>query len=99
MTEPKEHWHLDKRVPISLIATMLAQTVAIVWWASSIDNRVTQLENVTLDQRSKDAASSSQLQQLNNNMTRLDTSFSYMIDSQQEMKDDIRTLLDESRSN
>jgi hypothetical protein len=36
-----EPWHLDKKVPIALIATIFAQTVAIVWWASGVDHRVT----------------------------------------------------------
>jgi Tfp pilus assembly protein PilO len=33
-------WHLSKSVPISLIATIFFQSVAIVWWASSIESRV-----------------------------------------------------------
>lgn len=40
MGEPHEPWHLDKRVPIALIAAIVVQTVAIVWWAASIDARV-----------------------------------------------------------
>jgi hypothetical protein len=36
-TEP---WHLDKRVPIALILTLLAQTVGIVWWAASLSGQV-----------------------------------------------------------
>ena len=47
--EPEDHnWHLDRRVPIALIATIFitftSQTVAGVWWASSISERVNQLE-------------------------------------------------------
>lgn len=44
-------WHLDKRVPIAFILTMMLQTAAIVWWASGLDaqqaalfNRVEKLE-------------------------------------------------------
>lgn len=40
MSEPREPWHLDKRVPIALIAAIIVQTVTIVWWAASIDARV-----------------------------------------------------------
>jgi hypothetical protein len=35
-----EPWHLDKRVPIALIATILIQTAGIVWWASGITGTV-----------------------------------------------------------
>lgn len=39
-----EHWHLDKRVPLALIATLFLQTAGIVWWASGINTRVESLE-------------------------------------------------------
>lgn len=43
MPEPSAtSWHLDKRVPISLILAIAIQTVTIVWWASSMESRVTQ---------------------------------------------------------
>lgn len=38
-------WHLDKRVPIAFICTILLQTFAIGWWTSRIDSRVTVLES------------------------------------------------------
>jgi len=39
-----EPWHLDKKVPIALIATIFAQTIAMVWWASGVDHRVAAVE-------------------------------------------------------
>ncbi len=45
---PAEPWHLDRKVPIALIATILAQTVAIVWWASGIHHRVASVEATQL---------------------------------------------------
>ena len=38
---PREPWHLDKRVPIALIAVLVAQTMGWVWWAASMDARTT----------------------------------------------------------
>lgn len=38
-------WHLDKRVPIALIVTLLAQSFAAVWWASAMHGRVSVLES------------------------------------------------------
>jgi hypothetical protein len=37
-------WHLDKKVPIALIASLAIQTIAIVWWAASLSTRVDALE-------------------------------------------------------
>ena len=33
-------WHLDKKVPIGLIAIIVIQTTGIVWWASTINYQV-----------------------------------------------------------
>lgn len=38
------HWHLDKRVPITLIVAILGQTAGLGWFAASITERVTNLE-------------------------------------------------------
>ena len=37
-------WHLDKRVPLALMVTIILQTAAAVWAASSLYQRVEQLE-------------------------------------------------------
>lgn len=36
----REPWHLDKRVPIALIFTIVLQTAGAVWWASQISSDV-----------------------------------------------------------
>ena len=44
MTEPtnpaKESWHLDKRITIGQILTMLSTGAILITWAVSIENRV-----------------------------------------------------------
>ena len=40
----REPWHFDRRVPIALIAAIVLQTVAIVWWAATTDSRVANTE-------------------------------------------------------
>ena len=39
-----QQWHLDKRVPLALIMTIIIQTAGLVWWASSLSERVNSLE-------------------------------------------------------
>jgi hypothetical protein len=34
--ERQEAWHLDKRVPIALIAAIVMQTMGAIWWAASV---------------------------------------------------------------
>jgi len=33
-------WHLSKSVPISFILAIVSQTVALVWYVSSLDNNI-----------------------------------------------------------
>jgi len=37
--EKNEHWHLDKRVPVSIIAAMLFYAGTALWWAATIDGK------------------------------------------------------------
>lgn len=40
----EEPWHLDKRVPVALILTLLAQFGFGVWWVSQADSRMAAAE-------------------------------------------------------
>jgi hypothetical protein len=44
-TEENEGWHLDKKVPLTLIAAILFQTAGFAYWAASQESRITVLEN------------------------------------------------------
>lgn len=43
-----EQWHLDKRVPITLIFAIFIQTASAFWWASQMESRVEVLERENL---------------------------------------------------
>lgn len=43
--EKNENWHLDKKVPLSIILTIFVQTIGLVWWAVQLDSRVNAMEN------------------------------------------------------
>lgn len=52
----KTDWHLDKRIPVALIVTLLAYGGIGLWWASGIESRVEgqgaridRLENAALE--------------------------------------------------
>jgi CII-binding regulator of phage lambda lysogenization HflD len=38
--DQKEDWHLSKSVPISFILAIIMQTIALVWYVSSLDSNV-----------------------------------------------------------
>ena len=43
--ETDRDWHLDKKVPIALLAAIVLQSLGIGWWASDLSGRVTRLEH------------------------------------------------------
>ena len=40
-----EEWHLDKRIPIGIIFTIIAQTVILGYWLGSLEQRVSSMES------------------------------------------------------
>ena len=52
--QTKEHWHLDKKVPIGIIAAMLTQFAGGLWFVSKLDARVYALEMAGVTQRERD---------------------------------------------
>lgn len=78
---PKESWHLDKRIPIALIITLLSQFAAVIGYISKLDARVDQqsyrierLEASDREQTGKIATSSDgiiRLQEQSAHQTRL----------------------------
>jgi hypothetical protein len=48
-------WHLDKRVPLALIAAILLQSAAFGFWVGGLAARVVHVEQWQSDNRSIDA--------------------------------------------
>lgn len=46
MTEQthKQHWSVDRKVPLALIFAIFMQTAGAFWWAGKVDSRLTYLE-------------------------------------------------------
>lgn len=88
MTKPPDierEWHLDKRVPIALIITLMAQTAGIVWWASALSSRVGVLEK-------SDESSVSQNSQLNTQLTSIAVDISALKEKAQATNDDVSDI-------
>lgn len=40
--EQRQSWHLDKKVPITIVTALVVQTIALVWQASALNSAVKQ---------------------------------------------------------
>lgn len=55
MSEPTDnHWHLDKKVPISIILVIVMQGIAGLWVVADIKKDVEILKAAMLEQRNRD---------------------------------------------
>lgn len=43
----KEGWHLDKKIPLSIILALLIQTAVLLMWGARLEQRVTTTELTT----------------------------------------------------
>jgi TolA-binding protein len=64
MANEPEHWHLDKRVPVAIIFAILLQTAGAIWWAATIQGRVSNNERgiANLDMRTDNMRNAAQAQ-------------------------------------
>lgn len=40
MPTDREHWTLDRKVPVAIVATILIQLIGFAWYAAKLDARV-----------------------------------------------------------
>jgi Tfp pilus assembly protein PilO len=80
-------WHLDKKVPISIIVAMLAQFAGGLWFISKLDSRVGALEDRIASQRERDnlqdQQSASSLSLLRGQLDRMDAKLDRLVERQQ----------------
>lgn len=88
MADNSESWHLDKRVNVSVILTLLGHLAVSLWWASSINERVTvaetrieRLANVSEMQRNASAAQAVQLGRIEEQITGLRSDILRLLDT------------------
>lgn len=83
MSDQREHWHLDRKVPIGIIVVLLAQGAGGLWFLSKLESRVFALESKEVSQRDRDdrqdnavkdamAAFARQLERMDAKLDRLD---------------------------
>lgn len=90
----KEDWHLDKRVPLALVGTILFQTFALGMWAATISGRVAALEQAN-EARAALAIQDNQIRtQMLERMARIESDGSYT----RKTLDEVRTWLQALRA-
>ena len=86
MNTEKEAWHLSKSVPISLIATLLLQTVAIVWFLSSLNSDVIKNTEHIADNKDRVVVLEKESRSQENTLTRIETNVNHIKNSVEDLK-------------
>lgn len=87
MNKPQsEAWHLDKKVPVAIIFTLLVQLMGIIWWAARLDARDTDQERRISNIEVWQSGTQQQLQKLNENVARMDERLGLQIELLKEIK-------------
>lgn len=54
-----KHWHLDKKVPVTIIFAIVIQTLGFIWigsaWKADVDARLKQLETSDTERKPQEA--------------------------------------------
>jgi len=85
MTTPaKESWHLDKKVPLSLIFAMLIQAAMVIWAVADIKKDVEILKSRVTAQQDRDdrqdKSMSDAVQQFVSRLERIDSKLDRLIE-------------------
>jgi len=80
----KESWHLDKKVPLSLIFAMLIQAAMVIWAVADIKKDVEILKSRVATQQDRDdrqdKSMSDAVQQFVSRLERIDSKFDRLIE-------------------
>lgn len=64
-----EEWHLDKKVPVTIIVALVLQTLGFIYvgtaWMTEVDFRINNLEQLNNDRKSQEGRIIAVEQQLN----------------------------------
>ena len=84
MTQEDTHWHLDKKVPITLIVTILVHLGVSIWWARGLESRLASVERDQARQERRDDLQDNEARsavlQLRNQLDRIDTKLDRLIE-------------------
>ena len=68
----EEQWHLDKKVPITIIGAMLFQAAIAVWFASKLDTRVAVIEDKLIEQTTINKRQDTEVHAIDNRLARME---------------------------
>lgn len=88
----REPWHLDRKVPITLIFAVVAQIVAFIWYAAKQDERMIVLEKWRSQQEIAQAYDTTTQSEIKTRLSVLETQNISVIKSLEKIEDKIDAI-------
>ena len=85
-------WHLDKRVPISIIFALMVNAGTGVWYASKMDNRVSNLELATAKLESAESKTENNSSDNNSRLIRVEDKLDNMAAALVDLKSSLQRI-------
>jgi ABC-type transporter Mla subunit MlaD len=95
--EQSREWHLDRKFSIGLVATIIAQTVGIVWWASALSTTVAELRTIDQKHDASISALSTAKETTSSRVTGLEVSVTAIISNLNRIEGKLDRLIEEKR--
>ena len=92
----KEGWHLDKKITLSLIFSILVQTVVLFMWGARFDQRVSTIESVSSNHTVVIEAMRSNQSDTKATLARMDERLAFTSDGVKEIKAKLDAAFTES---
>lgn len=89
----EEQWHLDKRVPISLIFAIIIQTITITWFFADLSHKVEVNAKAIVEQDISRTRMWDQIKDQERNIGGLDTKIAAIDERTSGIKDSVDRLL------
>lgn len=86
-------WHADKRVPIALIFTILAQSGVVIWWAADMSAKVDQIIATQESDRVRISANTSGISSLSRSEAAMDQRLVNIESSQVRIENSLSEIL------
>lgn len=80
-TDDDQHWHIDRRVPVVLVLTLLVQFGGAVWWARGAEERIAALERRVSEVSQDSRSASSSFSDLKDRVTRIEVVLNTVADT------------------
>jgi hypothetical protein len=87
MTQQNNGWTLDRNLSVGLIAAVLIQAGAFIWYASKLDSRVVAVETAAATASQENGKLTGKVDEIREKVVRIETKLDFLVPAQKPQGD------------